>query len=128
MSRTFKLNLTKLCLLFERFIHCDLWGNAWLLSCPALQVWDQAQLTCVLDHPTVVVTTKRPITVVNPCTPENLAQGILFHPYPCDHTRYIHCDVSGNYYVQACPGGLYYDPTTYICVVSDPQHSGGCEQ
>ncbi|KAK7487973.1 hypothetical protein BaRGS_00020718 [Batillaria attramentaria] len=111
-----------------QFIHCDLFGDAWLQSCPSLEVWDQIQQTCVADRPTAQpATTRSHSTLVNPCTSEAEAAGKQFFPYPCDHTRFIHCGVAGAYWVQFCPGGMYFDPATYICVLGDPQHTPGCD-
>ncbi|XP_076457342.1 uncharacterized protein LOC143291387 [Babylonia areolata] len=115
----------------SQFIHCDLFGGAWLEQCPVLEVWNQLLLTCVSDRPnqqpSVTSTTPAP-TLVNPCTPGALAQGQYFHPYPCDHTRYLHCDITGRYYVQYCPAGMYYNPLTFLCQVGDPQADHhGCQ-
>ncbi|KAK7487970.1 hypothetical protein BaRGS_00020715 [Batillaria attramentaria] len=112
----------------QLFIHCDLWGNAWLQSCPSLQMWDQKAQTCVADRPSVHLTTTRsPHTFVSPCTPEAEAAGKSFFPFPCDHTRFVHCGVAGAYWIQFCPGGMFFNPETYICVVGDPQHTPECE-
>ncbi|PVD27457.1 hypothetical protein C0Q70_12617 [Pomacea canaliculata] len=111
----------------QLFIHCDLWGGAWLQTCPAQEMWSQNLMTCVVDQP-YIATTNRPATITNPCTPSELALGRYFHPYPCDHTRYIHCDVSGQYWVQFCPNGMFYNPSLFVCVVGDPQSYAGCNQ
>ncbi|KAK7105718.1 uncharacterized protein [Littorina saxatilis] len=110
------------------FIHCDPWGNAWLEQCPVQEIWSESLLACIDDRPQNAYTTKSPgHTVANPCTKEALAGGRYFFPYPCDHTRFIHCDVAGNFWVQFCPGGTFFDPATYICLVSDTQGGGeGC--
>ncbi|XP_025101567.1 uncharacterized protein LOC112568475 [Pomacea canaliculata] len=110
----------------QLFIHCDPWGGAWLQTCPTLEVWNQELLTCVVDHP-LAPTTNLPATMINPCTPEMLAAGKFFHPYLCDHTRYIHCDITGQYWVQYCPVGMFYHPEVFVCVVGDPQGSSGAK-
>lgn len=110
------------------FIHCDLWGNAWLEQCPVLEIWDQKLLTCVFERPGGNHPTSTQATITNPCTPQAIAAGQMFHPYPCDHTRFIHCGADGNFWVQFCPGGMFYDPQAYICVVGDPQQGHhGCD-
>jgi hypothetical protein len=50
-----------------------------------------------------------------------LANNIFFFPHPCDHSKYIHCDISGNYYIQSCPHNQYFDPTTFVCTPWDSQ-------
>lgn len=111
----------------SKYIHCDLWGNAFLEQCPVQQVWSQANTVCVEDRPSQpTATTHRP--VVNPCTPAALAAGHYFFPYPCDHTRYIHCDISGIYWVQFCPASMFFNPSTSTCATEDPQlGQHGCD-
>ncbi|XP_076438556.1 uncharacterized protein LOC143277563 [Babylonia areolata] len=106
----------------HQYIQCDVWGGAWLKDCAPAHVWNDQAHTCVPDtlHE-FDKTTVAPFEVRNPCTPQALAAGTLFFPHPCDHTKYIHCDIAGNYYIQACPAGMFFDPATFVCSPIDPQ-------
>ncbi|KAK3094414.1 hypothetical protein FSP39_001502 [Pinctada imbricata] len=44
-----------------KFIHCDVWGKAWVMSCPYSEIWDQTALTC-RPHKTTT-TTPPPVSV-----------------------------------------------------------------
>ena len=92
------------------------------------QVWNDQAHTCVPDtlHE-FDSTTVAPFHVTNPCTPQALAAGTLFFPHPCDHGKYIHCDIAGNYYIQSCPAGMFFDPASFVCTPADPQaHNPAC--
>ena len=108
-----------------KFIHCDVWGKAWLLNCPLGEVWDQNILTCTTSGSggqlgTTNVPIIRPPSSTNyggdevngflccptcplfspPCTHEKIAQGRLFHGIAGDRHHYIQCDLTGRMY---CP-------------------------
>ncbi|KAK7105719.1 hypothetical protein V1264_017063 [Littorina saxatilis] len=104
------------------YIQCDVWGSAWLKTCLTNHVWNDNAHTCVADtlHE-FDSTTVAPFPVSNPCTPQALNAGTLFFPHPCEHSKYIHCDISGNYYIQNCPATLFFDPATFVCGANDPQ-------
>lgn len=106
----------------HRYIQCDVWGSAWLKTCYTGDIWNDNAHTCVPDDlHEFDSTTVAPFVVTNPCTPQALAAGTLFFPHPCDHTKYIHCDIAGNYYIQACNLGMFFDPATFVCTPHDPQ-------
>ncbi|PVD27453.1 hypothetical protein C0Q70_12613 [Pomacea canaliculata] len=67
-----------------------------------------------------------PVDIPSPCTLEALLAGDVFHPYPCEHTRYIRCDDAGNSWVQDCPAGMFFHPENLVCVFGDPQGHSGC--
>ena len=105
-------------------MQCDVWGGAWLKSCLTGDVWNDQAHTCVPDtlHE-FDSTTVAPFEVSNPCTPQALSAGTYFFPHPCDHDKYIHCDIAGNYYIQMCPAGMFFDPAIFVCQPHDSQVS-----
>nr|KAG5700433.1 hypothetical protein BaRGS_010346 [Batillaria attramentaria] len=114
----------------HRYIQCDVWGGAWLKTCYTHHIWNDAAKTCVPDDlHEFDSTTVAPFEVTNPCTPQAIAAGTLFFPHPCDHTKYIHCDISGNYYIQSCSAGMFFDPSVFVCTPHDPQtHNPDCHR
>ena len=116
-----------------KYIHCDVWGKAWVMNCPLGEVWNQPTLTCELL--TTTPTPTRPTVSGSdftccptcplhtaPCTDANLAANKFLHPLRGDRHHYIQCDLTGRMY---CPmpcnpsigGGLdFFDPQTSTCV------------
>lgn len=88
-----------------KFIHCDVWGHAWILNCPSNLVWSQQTQTCIED------THSSP----NPCTQDKLDQGITMFPLQDPH-KYIHCDNGLNPWVQSCVAGTVFDYASQNCV------------
>lgn len=99
----------------KKFIHCDVWGHAWILNCPSGQIWNQAAHTCTPDPLNQGGSTT---SGGNPCTKEALQNGQFFFPLP-DRTKFIHCDISGNAYVQSCIPNNVFDPVSSVCVPYD---------
>lgn len=91
----------------SKFIHCDVWGNAWVMDCQDGLIWNQQSHACVEDH-------SHP-DLSNPCTQEMLENGITMFPHPDPH-KYIHCDGGLNQWVQSCVPGTVFDFTTQNCV------------
>lgn len=89
-----------------KFIHCDVWLNAWVTSCPPSLVWNQQSHACIVDHH---------LETSNPCTQEQLDNGITMFPHPDPH-KYIHCDSGLNQWVQSCVGGTVFDFSSQTCV------------
>ncbi|KAK7495804.1 hypothetical protein BaRGS_00013024 [Batillaria attramentaria] len=56
----------------------------------------------------------------NPCTEENLDNGIMRHPYPYDSTKFLQCDLSGNVYVTSCPNGVVFNTESRECGFTAP--------
>lgn len=109
-----------------KFIHCDVWGKAWLMSCPGGEVWDQNILTCLTSGSgtqsgsTPFSPIVRPPSSTNyggdevngflccptcprfspPCTHDKISAGRLFHGIAGDRHHYIQCDLTGRMY---CP-------------------------
>ncbi|XP_067665688.1 uncharacterized protein [Haliotis asinina] len=97
----------------HKFIHCDVWGGAWVQHCDTSFLWNDIAKTCVADFfHEFDPSTPQPVTIHNPCV---AGSAILFYPHP-DQSKFIHCDVAGNYWVQSCPLGMRYEPTAYVCV------------
>ena len=116
-----------------KYIHCDVYGKAWVTSCPTGEVWIQSKATC---EPTTS-TTVSPLPIASgagfvccptcplhttPCTDANIAANKFLHPIKGDKHHYIRCDRTGKMY---CPmpcnpklgGGLhYFDSQTSRCV------------
>lgn len=88
-----------------KFIHCDVWGHAWILNCPSNLVWSQQTQTCIEDTH----------SSSNPCTQDKLDQGITMFPLQDPH-KYIHCDNGLNPWVQSCVGGTVFDYASQNCV------------
>lgn len=89
-----------------KFIHCDVWLNAWVTSCPPSLVWNQQSHACIADQHH---------EASNPCTQEQLDNGITMFPHPDPH-MYIHCDSGLNQWVQSCVGGTVFDFASQTCV------------
>lgn len=89
-----------------KFIHCDVWLNAWVTSCPPSLVWNQQSHACIADQHH---------EASNPCTQEQLDNGITMFPHPDPH-KYIHCDSGLNQWVQSCVGGTVFDFASQTCV------------
>ncbi|XP_062597477.1 uncharacterized protein LOC134258895 [Saccostrea cucullata] len=108
-----------------KFIHCDVWGKAWALSCPGGEIWDQSILTCIPLDSVGQSSTSSPSIIkpgvshqyggdeVNgylccptcprfspPCTHSKINSGRLFHAIAGDRHHYIQCDLTGRMY---CP-------------------------
>lgn len=108
-----------------KFIHCDVWGKAWLMSCPGGEVWDQNILTCLTSgsgtqSETTFSPIVRPPSSTNyggdeingflccptcprfspPCSHDKISAGKLFHGIAGDRHHYIQCDLTGRMY---CP-------------------------
>ncbi|XP_046340047.2 uncharacterized protein LOC124121112 [Haliotis rufescens] len=97
----------------HKFIHCDVWGGAWVQHCDTNFLWNDIAKTCVADFfHEFDPSTPQPVTVHNPCLS---GSAIMFYPHP-DQSKFIHCDIAGNYWVQSCPLGMRYEPTAYVCV------------
>ncbi|KAK7095217.1 hypothetical protein V1264_006656 [Littorina saxatilis] len=58
--------------------------------------------------------------VDNPCTTSNLEKGLLRHPYPYDPTKFLQCDLKGNYYITLCPGDVTFNTQTRECGFTSP--------
>lgn len=88
-----------------QFIHCDVWGKAWVRPCPQGEQWDQNELTCIV-----------PSSIANPC--HNISAGDpLLYTYPCDPTKYIQCDLWHESYTRACnPANYYFYQSSQACV------------
>ncbi|XP_062579673.1 uncharacterized protein LOC134241654 [Saccostrea cucullata] len=94
----------------SKFIHCDVWGNAWVMNCPQNLVWNQNNHACIED--THVSS--------NPCIKDQIDRGITMFPHPDPH-KYIHCDTGLNPWVQSCVGGTVFDFKTQNCVWENAQ-------
>ncbi|XP_061188685.1 uncharacterized protein LOC133196852 [Saccostrea echinata] len=94
----------------SKFIHCDVWGNAWVMNCPQRLVWNQNNHACIED--THVSS--------NPCIQDQIDRGITMFPHPDPH-KYIHCDTGLNAWVQSCVGGTVFDFKTQNCVWENAQ-------
>jgi len=88
----------------DKFIHCDVWGKAWVQSCPAGEEWDQHELTCIV-----------PTSYRNPCHNVTSA-GPFFYTYPCNPRKYIQCDLWHESFVKDCNLNFYFNPSTQLCV------------
>ncbi|XP_069121966.1 uncharacterized protein [Argopecten irradians] len=88
-----------------KYIHCDVWGKAWVRPCPAGEEWDQHELTCIV-----------PSNIDNPCRRRSPGDPLLY-TYPCDPTRYIQCDLWGESFTRDCnPTSFYFQQSSQSCV------------
>ena len=88
-----------------KYIHCDVWGHAWVSNCSSNMEWSQAKQTCTPDvH-----------TSSNPCTQDKVDQGITMFPHSDPH-KYIHCDNALNPWVQACTPRTVFNFDSQNCV------------
>lgn len=88
-----------------KYIHCDVWGHAWVSNCSSHMVWSQAKQTCTPDvH-----------TSTNPCTQDKVDQGYTMFPHHDPH-KYIHCDNALNPWVQACTPHTVFNFDSQNCV------------
>jgi hypothetical protein len=56
------------------------------------------------------------ISVVNPCSAENVKKGLDLHPYIQDASKYIQCGPApGLAYIKSCPSGLVWDNKNCYC-------------
>jgi hypothetical protein len=108
-----------------KFIHCDVWGKAWAMDCPAGEIWNQNILTCITpdsgsqpapSSPSIVrpsVSTSYGGDEINgflccptcplfspPCSHAKIHARKLFHAIAGDRHHYIQCDLTGRMY---CP-------------------------
>ncbi|XP_041373659.1 collagen alpha-1(XII) chain-like [Gigantopelta aegis] len=93
-----------------KFIHCDSWGYASLLSCRPGDIWFQNVQTCSrhVTHTTTGTT--------QPTHHELCSTGREFLLHPSDPHKYIHCVPGGNYFVQSCPVHMVFDITINVCI------------
>ncbi|XP_033732112.1 uncharacterized protein LOC117321712 [Pecten maximus] len=88
-----------------KFIHCDVWGKAWVRPCPTGEEWDQHELTCIV-----------PSNIANPCH-LRAPDGPLLYTYPCDPTKYIQCDLWHESFTRQCnPPNFYFQQSSQSCV------------
>lgn len=106
-----------------KFIECDLAGNPTVLNCPTSLLWDQGMQSCIFPinantggTPPVNPTSGLPNGLANPCTPNALQNGVLFHPVPNDRTKFIQCDLWGQAFLMDCPTGFVWNATYKVCV------------
>ncbi|XP_052677094.1 uncharacterized protein LOC128158344 [Crassostrea angulata] len=107
----------------NKFIECDLNGNANVLTCPSLLAWDESRLSCVYSfqagQPTPTPNTASlggSGVTTNPCKNSVVTTGnTQFHSHP-DPAKFIQCDIAGNAYVLACPSGLVWNEFSTTCV------------
>ncbi|KAK3101059.1 hypothetical protein FSP39_000659, partial [Pinctada imbricata] len=105
----------------HKFIECDPNGNANVLTCPSLLVWDQGRLSCVY---TFVAGQPQPTpnsallpstgVSTNPCRTALGGQN-QFYPHP-NPNKFIQCDLAGDAYVLTCPAGLVWSTYSNTCV------------
>ncbi|OWF46122.1 uncharacterized protein LOC110456139 [Mizuhopecten yessoensis] len=88
-----------------KFIHCDVWGKAWVRPCPQGEEWDQHELTCIV-----------PSKIANPCRSRSSGDPFLY-TYPCDPTKYIQCDLWHESFTRQCnPPSFYFQQSSESCV------------
>ncbi|XP_061188684.1 uncharacterized protein LOC133196851 [Saccostrea echinata] len=88
-----------------KYIHCDVWGHAWVSNCSSNMVWSQSKQTCIPDvH-----------TSTNPCTQDKVKQGYTMFPHQDPH-KYIHCDNALNPWVQSCTPKTVFNFDSQNCV------------
>lgn len=87
-----------------KFIHCDVWGKPWIMSCPNDEEWDQNELTCIV-----------PSAYNNPCRGRT-DDDPLYYPYPCDPHKYIQCDLWHESFLQTCQLNFVFSPLAGNCV------------
>ncbi|XP_069121965.1 uncharacterized protein [Argopecten irradians] len=124
----------------DRFLYCDGHGNVFEVLCPFMEVFDLQAQTCIPGMPmtfTLPRTTMTPLPSVtprptsavvqtgNPCTPENILNGLFFFPYPNDDQAYIECyNLPYVAVVKFCDPHHFWDQATLTClyreVVVDP--------
>ncbi|XP_056001468.1 uncharacterized protein LOC125655554 [Ostrea edulis] len=119
----------------HRFIECDLLGNAKILDCPNGLLWEQRTLSCVYELGTNVtdhnsgtrIGTGSDTKAVDPanlaavCPPKGsqiTAMADLYHSYPGNNTKFVHCDLWGRANVENCPANLIWNDLTKSCVVN----------
>ncbi|XP_063423086.1 mucin-2-like [Mytilus trossulus] len=117
----------------NKFIECDLTGNAIVMSCDPGLVWLQKNVTCAFNMQqagfkiptgapvqTTLTTTVAPkITTPaqNPCTPDAISHNKLFHPHPDPH-KFYQCDMAGNVQTYDCPPTLVWNSVANTCTAS----------
>lgn len=94
------------------FIECDVWGRAWIIPCPSKTAWLPSASRCVSNIKTT------PSSLLNPCNLKDIAQGVVYYPYPHNSHRYIHCDDNANPWVQFCPPKKVFDMRSKTCIQS----------
>lgn len=87
-----------------RFIHCDVWGKAWLMDCPVDEIWDQQELTCVTVS-----------SQSNPCRNYKVGDP-LYYPYECDPHKYVQCDLWHQSFLMTCQLNFVFNPAVGNCV------------
>lgn len=100
-----------------RYYRCTGINQVAVVVCPANLVWDQSRVSCVLGFGGA--TTNRPITaapavIQNPCTKQQLASQHYYFSHP-DPTKFIQCDLTGQFFVLNCPKGLSWSQFYQVC-------------
>ena len=120
----------------NKFIECDLLGNAIVLTCPAGLDWSESQVTCVFPlglsvgtgtgtgmsgtgtgtsgTGTGTGTTTGTGTSTNPCSPQAIATGVLFYEHP-NKNQFYQCDLWGDVFVGTCPTRLRWNNNLKTC-------------
>lgn len=86
----------------NKFIHCDFWGKPWERICTKGEVWSQYDVACVNPN------------LLNPCARTTTDVRFLYR-HPCDPTKYLRCDLTGNAYEIPCEAGLAFQETNQRC-------------
>ena len=91
-----------------QFIHCDLFGNAWVKKCPPGQSWYQYLKTCSPKP--------RDGSRHTAANPVSLCQGVgEMYTHPTDSSKFVHCTGKGRGVVQMCPANLIFSLSKRAC-------------
>jgi hypothetical protein len=52
----------------------------------------------------------------SPCTPDNIANELFFHPH-CEPTKFVQCDQWGGCFEMPCAPGTVWDQSALSCIV-----------
>jgi hypothetical protein len=87
-----------------KFIHCDVWGKPWVMTCQMEEEWDQNELTCIV-----------PSAYNNPCRGRSNTDP-LYYAYPCDPHKFIQCDLWHESFLRTCQLNFVFSPHAGNCV------------
>ncbi|GFO22071.1 protein polyglycylase ttll10 [Plakobranchus ocellatus] len=116
-----------------KFVQCDSLRQAYVVQCPAGQVYNPTNTACQAattvvnpGNPVVVATTAAPVvTPANPCTAQAVAAGQVFFAFPGDNTRFYQCTSVGVAQTLQCPSNLIWDQARRSCVLAQGTTGGG---
>jgi len=95
----------------QKFVQCDILGGAYVVQCPAGQLYNAQLNAC--QNPAPV----QPTSPSNPCTVANLNAGAIYFAVPQDAGKFFQCTGINQFTIGQCPANMIWDQSRVACVL-----------